>query len=61
MREIEEDKPPSKTTDSKGTGSNIRRDRIDSRYVHRIQVWLPGNIGGLAVHGITCLDSLHIN
>ncbi len=61
MREIEESEPPSKVKDSKGTGSHIRRSGVDIRDLYRLQVWLPGNIGGLAIHSNPGSGSLHLN
>ena len=60
MREIEPE-PPSKVKDSKGTGSYIRRSGIDIRNTGWLQVWLPGNIGGLAIHCNSSGDSLRLN
>ncbi len=61
MREIEESEPPSKVEDSKGTGSHIRRSGIDIRNTGWLQVWLPGNIGGLAIHCPPRSDSLYLH
>jgi len=61
MREIEESEPPSTVKDSKGTGSYIRRGRVDTRNLYRLQVWQPGNIGGLAIHSNLGSGSLHLH
>ena len=53
-----EEKPPS-LQNSKRNRSPLRGSRISLCDYNRIPIWRGGNLAGLAIHGITCCDSLH--